>query len=154
MTTLSDLTERLEKATGPDRELDAAIAAMFRIHWTPPEHWINNSPELEFRPMTGGGWREGWLEIWMPGEETPRDKWKSAEYTRSIDAALALVHHVLPEATDSGHDSSVNGTTAYISRNGVPRDETWFFEAQHKSAAVAYLIALLRARSHTESQSP
>lgn len=43
MTDLSELIERVEKATGPDRELDAAIAAHFDLPYGP-------------RPVGGSEW--------------------------------------------------------------------------------------------------
>lgn len=153
MSGLTELLARCEAATGPDREIDAAIAATFRIHWTSADHWINRSPEVEFRPMAPGGWRDGWLEIWMPGETSPRDKWKALEYTASIDAISALIEKVLPDHYGYGwHKSS------YMPETGPQPTriaaEIWHVAGGHtsfttgqtdKSPALGLCIALLRA---------
>ena len=78
---LSELLERVEKATGPDREMDARICAAidFREDWmkgdTTPLMWRSNGHVS----MGKNG----------PGYRTP-------EITASLDAALALVNEKLP----------------------------------------------------------
>lgn len=71
---LQSLIERLEGASGPDREIDAAIA-------------IWRYPALAAWPRSDRG---GWLSPeW--GLITP-----PPDYTDSVDAALALTERVLP----------------------------------------------------------
>ena len=76
MTDLTALLERVEAATGPDREIDTEIARAFG--WTPPG--IN--PALWEGKETPSWWA-------TPGFGMPA-------YTSSLDAAIALVERVLP----------------------------------------------------------
>lgn len=65
---MNDLIERLEKATGPDRELDAEI-------------WMTLNPSWRDYPRTEAG---GWITpLAMSAPASP--------YTDSIDAALTLM---------------------------------------------------------------
>lgn len=100
MTTLSDLRERLEGASGPSRELDARLwAALYP-----------NQPVMLF----GGDVRNGDAPIWGVLANFPPDGWTDYEtiansfsapdLTASIDAALALVSQKLPDAHMSLHD--------------------------------------------------
>lgn len=70
---MRDLIERLEKASGPDRELDWRIAEKFDI----PERWPTSA-------------------LWPPF--MPKSKYDKSipSFTASIDAAVALVERVLP----------------------------------------------------------
>ena len=79
---LTALLERVEKASGPDRELDNLLAFWF----TGAPFWIAEwGEEYEKRP---------WLAKELCGEEkdTP-----PPHFTASLDAAIALVERVLPE---------------------------------------------------------
>lgn len=138
MTTLSDLTERLEKATGPDRELDIRIDA---ASGTGRIVRADISPEqIAHITQPIGAMREGMSDADAMG--VPR-------YTASIDAALALVerHFSAPE-----HFVELSiGKAAYCEIHSQSvYDELGKGEAA--TAPLAILIALLRARSHTESQ--
>lgn len=68
---LEELKERVEKAAGPDREIDLALALIHFPHTTEAS-WLTD--ELERREF-GSHWR----------------------YTRSLDLALALVEAKLPD---------------------------------------------------------
>lgn len=72
---MRDLIERLERATGPDRELDAAI-------------WCWRHPEYEMR-------NNGFTK--HPNRFVQS---KSPEYTGSLDAALTLFPN-LPDTIDT-----------------------------------------------------
>lgn len=76
---MRDLIERLEKADGPDRELDAKLAR--HLAGDPVDHWFR---------LFGD---------WFTDRTIP-------SYTSSIDAAVALVERVLPgaewEVTNTG----------------------------------------------------
>jgi hypothetical protein len=69
---MDELIERLEKATGPDRELDGAIA--LSLGWT-------------FQKMKG----DSKPYYRKPGETTYYMRSEVPAYTASIDAALTLV---------------------------------------------------------------
>lgn len=80
------LIERLEKATGADRALDALIDARFRIGpvdgpqrlWKNFPTWKANTPSV--------------------GRVSAGFHWASISFTGSVDAALSLVERVLPGA--------------------------------------------------------
>lgn len=82
MTDLSELLERVKAATGPDRELDGAIEVMARrfdayragLDDTTRAHWKHNGSTV-YDGNTG---------------------YVAANFTASIDAALALVERCLP----------------------------------------------------------
>ena len=79
---MTDLIERLEAATGPDRELDAAIFAAVYPDKVP-------SPIVE----SGYGWRYDKRHWWLATGEDSRVMPKMVtpeRYTASIDAALTL----------------------------------------------------------------
>ena len=74
------LIEQVEQATGPDRELDAAITRLVSIpadaeevRWSPR----GEMRELRGRVFDGGGWGDEW--------------WEVPTYTASLDAAVSLV---------------------------------------------------------------
>ena len=80
---MSDLITRLEAATGPDRELDAAI-------FTAVYHDKVPSPIVE----SGYGWRYDKGHWWLATGEDARTPPKCVfppRFTASIDAALTLV---------------------------------------------------------------
>lgn len=76
MTAISDLLERIEKATGADEMLDS------ELEWTLGE-WTNL-----------GGW---WRQHKVTGEREMYSYRSLPSYTASIDAALALVERKLPK---------------------------------------------------------
>jgi len=91
MTDILALLARVEAATGPDRELDAVIASQFRYHPYGSFHWLDRSPEAVYAPT-----HSGWMGFTLPGEDTPRDTWRSLAYTSSLDATVALVEKMRP----------------------------------------------------------
>jgi hypothetical protein len=85
------LAERCEKATGPDREIDAAIFLAINPAFSAPE-W----------KLYGGGFRHIYdssdARILPPASHTP------GRYTASLDAITALIQKELPEHDyTSGH---------------------------------------------------
>lgn len=90
MSELKSLLERVEKATGPDRELDAALGSVFRVPPNPnPPHWIiDNFPVWRGR-------QDGRIEV-VHENGDGGVHWRAAPYTASLDAALALVEEMLP----------------------------------------------------------
>lgn len=136
---LKDLLARVEAATGGDRELDALIASHFRVGPDDEPDWLKRWGG-EFRPHHK-----------FPGSVTAMHSdgstgvhWKSERYTTSLDAALALVERVLPEANCVGFDKIPGEISAYVSRNFVG-DGHWYQDATSHTPALALIAALLRA---------
>jgi len=143
---LSDLIARLEKATGPDRQLDCEIAEALghSIVWKQANYTMEAFPAILWRkPHPYAGMKE------------PCPKW-----TSSIDAAMTLV----PEGwrVNSG-DFSVEGRFAWmLTLAGQPRTE-WFarrrsmtddydgdplyMSGRGKTLSIALCIAALKASS-------
>ncbi len=139
---LTELLGRVEAATGPDRELDAAIASMIRYHPYGPFHWLDKSPEAVYAPT-----HAGWMGFTLPGEDGPRDAWASPEYTASVDAAIALVERVLPgqhlTMGQNVHHHYWLCTFNYLNDDGEPASNA---QGMHKSSLpLAILSALLSA---------
>ena len=146
MSDLDALLERLEKATGPDRELDEAIMALFYTlderHIGTTEGW-DDDPD-SFKPVKD--------RVWV---DPATDKWVSTaafHFTASIDAALALVERVLPGWMHAnGNCGEQNMPWACITEPDEPcRD----FSAGAPTEPLAILIALLRALSTIRSTHP
>lgn len=88
MSNLKALRERVESATGPDRQLDGAIVLALG---GPPETALPFQADVAWTYRGGGEWftpspRSIGLDI----------VWKCPPYTASIDAAVALVSAQLP----------------------------------------------------------
>lgn len=113
---LSSLIERLEKAEGPNRVLDATIC------------WA-----LGHEPWAGE--KEETLPFFMEGSKI--DKLTPA-YTASIDAAVSLAERVLP-----GHQVNVTKFTSTIARASIGNG--WLAASNHKTPALALVLSTLRA---------
>ena len=137
-----ELIARLEAATGPCRELDAAIMAVFYV-----------------RDKRDIGVREGWQdedydnclpvksEVWV---DRSTDKWVSThafKFTASIDAALTLV----PEGYFPVIDFVFN--RAWI-RTADGKDHPNIAQCNKPQAtpALAICIAALRAQANREGE--
>jgi hypothetical protein len=86
---MQDLIDKLEKASGPDRELDAEIVVSLNIkpHWlklAPGRMWIDKSTLITIR-FTDAEMRKG------RGNPAAYCQSEIPQYTGSIDAAMALV---------------------------------------------------------------
>ncbi len=80
---MSDLIERLAKATGPDRELDAEIAADLRIYNGPgTQQWITDW-KGQLRAING--------LVHLIGDQGSCGNFKPPAYTASVDTAMTLV---------------------------------------------------------------
>jgi hypothetical protein len=132
---VTGLVERLEKATGPDREIDGLIVLTF-YGWT-------------FQKMKGDScpyWREQNAEWYQRKKDGP------PKVTASLDAALALVERVLP-----GWFPSIGQNIHYGHWRGSVRivEETngdiTSFDGEHRtSPALALCLAALKAIQQTE----
>lgn len=135
MTDLTTLIAKLEAAKGPDRELDAEIAATF--------HYVSNMPD----------WVNNWSGKWgaaksgrvylMEDSGNRGPNFISDSFTDSIDAAVALAKHVLPGWRGSVQFGNFGGpVTAYACSDEDTKDAT----GAHSSPAIAIVIAILLAK--------
>jgi len=124
------LVERLEKCSGPDRELDADIAVALRIYNGPHEwarHW-------------SGEWRaiEGTVHLLGTGGE--RANFRPPRFTESVDAAMSLV------PADAGFEIKQNGSPCYAS----VFTKLYEYMADAATPAAALSCAALRARAQAD----
>lgn len=147
MSDLTDIIARLEKCTGPDRELDKAVfeAACLEELFAQykAQSWFCSIDCNSFGFNTGG---------------EPPVIWCGAlpRYTASIEAALTLV----PEgyAWQLRRNVSADGDMIYCNAQvwqfSNPRDEETaiYWSNSHESApAIALCIAIFKARQQTTS---
>lgn len=155
MSNLNELLERVEKATGPDREIDEALMALVYVR---DERHIGASMENDLgrdEPVKD--------RVWV---DPKTDKWVSthaSQFTGSIDAALALVESVAGgEGTPSmvySYDlnwcSSAHPDMAFVAElflaDGDPCVMT-SYHAQSYTLPLAILAALLKALISQEQQ--
>ena len=135
MTTLTDLLQRLEEATGPDRELDRDI--LFHFGWTIVpfgqsfgERWVD--PEGNRTPYDPAHWPQSW----------------PMSLTSSIDAALSLVEREIPEAqptiwiNDKWSTCQIYGP--FYNDHGTKGFKE-FSKCEGKTAPLAILTALVKS---------
>ena len=148
---MTDIIERLERATGPSRELDGYIAVA--LGW----RHLELGSDLDKYKDEGSPWMdfgEGWLH---PGETESycdvnlRDKRQSYEddkngrwspppaYTSSIDAAITLVPEGYDWEMGFYHEEDGPASIVWIAGN------SWV-EYFHDLPAIAICIAALKAR--------
>lgn len=164
MTDLTTLIARLEAATRPDRELDAEI--MFDMFASPVgQHQADGGPIGYIRLDDQPSWNLG---IRFPGKDR---EWFSStrkqikgetliierdgayvlmnsirveEFTKSIDAAVALAERVLPGTVANIRVNGSSGAHAQVfthpARRGLDP------KARHANPAIALVIAILRAK--------
>lgn len=121
MTDLNALIERLSRATGPDRELDALVHEAAGLPFV-MEYWSESSTEQT------------------------RNLSRVPQYTRSIDAAMTLV----PEEDSSNFEVCLEQhkrrtRTYWTVVIGHMRFDAWFAKAS--TPAIALCIAALSART-------
>lgn len=131
MSALTDLLARVEKAEGPDREIDAALwLACFEptcLRFDVAFH-TEQYDNLMSREAIGCDLGTMWVDDMDP---------PLLRYTAFLDAAVALVERVLP-----GHDfiiARTNGGLTIHARVGG------FGEAYGETPALALLAAMLKA---------
>lgn len=121
MTDLSELIERVKAATGPDRQIDRAIAKHFKIGWD---------------------YSADWPTVIVDGEKTSEPT--AYPYTFSIDAAIALAERVLPGwHWNIGHDA--NGELHATVWHGVTESDEYA-----PTAPLAIVLATLLALQSSE----
>ena len=130
---LTDLLERVEGATGADREIDALFVAV-----------LNNAQLRPYPPSDDFGPKNRW-QFWsldgahfLGNEGTP--KFKVEPITASLDAALALLARVLPGRVVR---LSISERVSTAQLTSPLRDD----RARHAGStpALALLSAMLRA---------
>lgn len=125
MTDYSDLIERLEKATGPDRQLDAEIMRAV-------------CSELSDTMVTDTGWCVG-------GDHAAPSKAK--DYTGSIDAALTLVPEGYWLDIETGTQKLAPSFEWPIVEIGEQHTGLSIWRGQAKTLALGICLAAIRARS-------
>lgn len=87
---LEELIERVKAATGPDREIDGAIAAALKLGDNLPD-WAKKWAG-EWKPTIQGS------VVLMHGDRTPGPHFSAPSFTASIDAIVALIEAKLPDS--------------------------------------------------------
>lgn len=137
MSDLRGLIERVEKATGPDREIDGDLHEMAYGEWLRKHGYVSQGETGYFSPtppVQGAG------HVRAP-----------EHYTDSVDAALALVEKMRP-----GWRLSLGGSgdawQALIHENIVPHKSADFGESgsQTRPLPLAIILALLRSLDSPE----
>jgi hypothetical protein len=127
------IIDRLRAATGPDRELDLAVAmAINHRGMFDKQDWVPTGNDGEIGSPTGG----------ILCSRTFVRPW-----TASIDVALTLVPEGAKWTTGSPHRSMIgtNGPNAAVWFPSTP-DNEGDFTCDHDSPAIALCIAALQAR--------
>jgi hypothetical protein len=142
--TRADLIERLEKASGPDRELDARIWA----------HLAGVKYVSHCAAYAGYGAENHLTQVEFkipPARKTQvttgRHYPHATPVTGSIDAVVALVERELPEWYISiliGGEG-LGKTAAYVRDKSILREDKTEGEGYHAAPAIALCIALLKA---------
>jgi len=163
----TDIIERLERAEGPDREMDAEI--MFDLFAKPVGKkddggpsgylWPEDNPSWSFGIRFPGKGREWFtrarakvdgetLLIERDGALVLMNALRAPKLTASLDAAVALVERMLPD-----HDWSLFADNGEAIAGVMPASEDGCDEAISHGAtpAIALLIALFRAMEAQES---
>ena len=130
---VADLIWRVEKATGPDRDVDWRIAMAFHI----PEPWQHTAPWPPFAPKSK-------FEKSIP------------VFTGSIDAALALVERCLPGSgyvIGMGRETPDDPLGACAIYSGLSGDSRELAEEEAPTLPLAILLALLTALQSLKDKS-
>lgn len=134
MSDLQDLLERVEKATEPDRELDAALVVTFDQR---PQIYAKDSERLVAYALRGPKQRKEMVSVGVGGRGIV-----VPSYTASIDASLEMVEKVLPVWGYSVEREASDYFSACLMKPGAPQ----VVSAPGKTGALAILAALLRAK--------
>lgn len=177
MTTLTNLIERVEAATGADREIEWAVAYSLGLG-TETERSVyaelggsgflrgpeglsaldkKHGSHIRYSRYVGGGRRRG-----VPGGEImrvvtgPQPLAHCPNYTASIDAAKALLDEYLPGWYMMIDGSLMTSFEVSLTDSSVPsaevREDVSRFFARGKTLPLAILAALLRSKLHTEGK--
>lgn len=130
---MNDLIERLEKAAGPDREIDRDIGRA-----------LEPLPTEPFNGPSAWDLHKGmyWIIGKMDTKDGPQEsKWgsRAASYTSSIDAALSLVRPAHEFEIGSAHLAECYWASV-ISAGGK-------WDGKSKTLPIALCIAALKSRA-------
>lgn len=136
MTNLSDLIERVEAATGPDRRLDAEIAAAVRMGLPSGCDWAFRFPKWEAAPNQTGTVRI--IGNWDGNGDHIAGNFCSPAYTGSVDTAMTLVPKRWDWLISKGDDEPAIASVG-------PADSVSEFMTSAATPALALVAASLRA---------
>lgn len=148
---MKELIEKLEKATGPDRELDAHV-------------WSSVCKVADFGPFTlAEGCRAGFdpqddgsvkLFIYGPGDAGPNyvARERSLKFTSSVDAALTLVPEGFPWEVGSDQCTGSFSTVCTLTKDRKHIETNERGDSGFASPAIALCIAALRARQENRGK--
>ncbi|GIK47977.1 MAG: hypothetical protein BroJett013_06740 [Alphaproteobacteria bacterium] len=146
---LQSLLERLEKASGGDREIDAALhVALLKPEQYPDDlrYYRLPSPSMDHMEMCAPG--TYWLK-----QRSGASLHTAPNYTSSLDAALSLVERVMPgcgvEVLASDRDTWRATVWPWVSSRGT-RADIGFQYSYAKAPALALCLALVRAKLEDE----
>lgn len=127
---MCDLIERLERATGPDRQLDGAIGVVTNPDaslWTP--EWWSGGPDEYLR--------------WPDPKPGVARYEQLAHYTASIDAALTLgdIGSLARQKQQPGHPDK------WVAVHEPPTKGAMSIAGRHERPAIALCIAAMKARA-------
>lgn len=125
---LDDLISRVEKAAGPDREIDGEVMRL-----TDPQNWAKACHRAS---MPSGAPEATILR------EAP---WYAPQYTASLDAVVALVERELPD-WDWGVETA-QATNVVLYTGYVAQKMRLGPEAYGPTPTLALLLAFLRAKA-------
>jgi hypothetical protein len=155
---LSDLIERVEAATGPDRELDYRLAYFLGwrfsgFEWAKQsrdQDWLSDDEFATLDEMAGGWKRPDQKEWPYPGTNTN----EVPLWTASLDAAIGLVERVLPGWAWDVEGGGLRNHAHLLEPPKTPK-EAWQGQTGQFGAtpAIALMLALLHALTE-EGETP
>lgn len=155
MTDYSEIIDRLEKADGSNREVDALI-----YHDILGMCRHKNTTYSAYQDDTGFDCDDCGADSWGNKGKFGQELYdKPPAYTASLDAAIALVEKMLPNhgrMHSNGRlsvDEPLFGVKLYEHELCVGEDPHETAEAEHDHEAIALLIAMFRALQAQETAS-
>lgn len=133
------IVERLAKASGPDRELDAELFNLSAYAL----QWDRGAIQLEKRQDR---FDDGWYTVRADKGSDDDYPEKLPRYTKSIDAALTLVPEGYTVETHFSVPQDSENTVMLWKHHALPKDGL-DVRGKGKSPAIALCVAALRARS-------
>lgn len=121
------LLAKCEAATGPDREIDGAVALL--------NGWTCEKMKGDQHPY----WRKPGVTVYWNRAELP-------SYTESIDAIVALIERELPGWTADADLCAPNSENLTYGARLFPPIPTCNYAGEARSSALALCAAFLRAK--------
>lgn len=152
MSELQSLIERVEKATGPDREIDAALhVALLTPEQYPDDLRYFRLPHVSMDHMDMCAPGTYWLK-----QRSGASLHTSPAYTSSLDAALSLVSRALPgwgiEVLMSDRQMWSAQVWRWFSETNDERGQ--WLPCYSRTPALAIILALLRAKAAEQATAP